>query len=271
MEAADHPRSPPYAGATHSDVQEWPVSPTQTSADILHVIGEITRSSARLADTLAALTDADLRAPSTLPTWTCGHVIAHLARSADAYLWLLAVARTGAAPSPRADAEALRLAVEEGAALPAAELVTDVRTRLARLAEEAASMPTRAWGNLVTALAGWRHPAWYTLHRCWRELETHHVDLDAGYRTTDWPAVYVTWALDDTMATLTARGFPVARVEAVDLGRSWILSPTGPVVTGPGHDLLGWLSGRASSAPPSSDRRLPAPPTWPLPPTPGWD
>ncbi|MER6950865.1 hypothetical protein ABT294_43305 [Nonomuraea sp. NPDC000554] len=146
----------------------------------------------------------------------------------------------------------------------------DVRTRLARLTEAATSMPAEAWDNRVTALAGWPHPAWYTLHRCWRELETHHVDLDVGYRTTDWPAAYVTWALGDTCAALAARGFPLARAVAVDLGRSWTPSPAGVAVAGPGHALLGWLSGRSTGAPLTADCPLPDPPAWPLPPAHGW-
>jgi len=240
------------------------------STDVLDIIEEVTRSGARIAAALDALTDTEVQAPSTLAGWTRGHVITHLALSADSYLWLLAVARTGVEPAPRTGAEALARAVQEGADRPAAELATDLRTRLARLAEAAVSMPTEAWDTLVTALAGWRHPAWYTLHRCWRELETHHLDLNLGYRTTDWPAAYVTWALDDTLAALSARDFPVARVEAVDLGRSWTLSATGPTVTGSGHAVLGWLSGRATDPLLTSDRPLPAPPNWPLPPAPGW-
>lgn len=132
-------------------------------------------------------------------------------------------------------------------------------------------MPVERWDTLVTALAGWQHPAWYTLHRCWRELETHHVDLNVGYRPSDWPTAYVTWALDDTLPALAARDFPLSRVDAPDLGRCWTLSPTGATLTGPGHALLGWLSGRATDAPlTSSDRPLPDPPSWPLPPAPAW-
>lgn len=234
------------------------------------ILDEVSRSGARLAGTLAVLSDDDVRAHSALPGWTRGHVVTHVARAVDAYLWLLAVARTGAEPHPRSDADALARAVEDGAARPAAELAADLRTGLGRLAERAAAMPAEGWDTLVTALAGWRHPAWYTLYRCWRELETHHVDLDAGYRTADWPAGYVTWALDDTLAALSARGFPVGRVRATDLGRSWTPSPTGPAVEGPGHQLLGWLSGRTAGASLTCDGPLPGPPGWPMPPAPGW-
>lgn len=196
-----------------------------------------------------------------------------MAHSADAYVWLLRLARTGTEPGPRADAATLARAVEESAALPAAELVSEVRGFLARFAAETRDMPATAWGGMVTALAGWRHPAWFTLRRCLRELETHHLDLDVGYRTTDWPATYVSWALDDTLATLKAQDFAVSSVEAVDLGRSWKVGTDGPAITGPGHALLGWLSGRTSAAglvsdqPPTALPRLPA---WPQPPSPGW-
>ncbi|MFD5517599.1 maleylpyruvate isomerase family mycothiol-dependent enzyme [Streptomyces sp. NPDC127066] len=237
---------------------------------MLDTLEEVTRSGTRITATLDALTDLEMRAPTMLAGWTRGHVITHLSHGVDAYRRLLAGARTGMEPAPRADAEALARAVREGADRPAAELVADLRSRLAYLAEDVTSMPAERWDTLVTALAGWRHPAWYTLHRCWRELETHHVDLNVGYRTTDWPSTYVTWALDDTIAALAALDFPVARVEALDLGRSWTLSPTGPDITGSGHALLGWLSGRVLDPPLTSDLPLPVPPDWPLPPAPGW-
>ncbi|MFE9468236.1 maleylpyruvate isomerase family mycothiol-dependent enzyme [Streptomyces virginiae] len=240
---------------------------------MLDVIEEVTRSGAGITATLDALTDLETRAPWTLAGWTRGHVITHLAHSIDAYGWMLAVARTGIEPAPSTDAKSLARTVREGADRAAAELATDLRSRLAHLAEDATSMPVERWDTLVTVLAGWRHPAWYTLHRCWRELETHHVDLNgyrAGYRATDWPSTYVTWALDDTITALAALDFPVARVKALDIGRSWALSPTGPNITGSGHALLGWLSGRALDPPLTSDRPLPVPPDRPLPPAPGW-
>ncbi|MET9673239.1 maleylpyruvate isomerase N-terminal domain-containing protein [Streptomyces sp. NPDC006482] len=97
---------------------------------MLDIIEEVTRSGARITATLDALTDLEMRAPSTLAGWTRGHVITHLARSIDAYGWLLAVARTGIEPVPRTDAKSLARTVREGADRPAAELATDLRSRL---------------------------------------------------------------------------------------------------------------------------------------------
>ncbi|MEU8074798.1 maleylpyruvate isomerase family mycothiol-dependent enzyme [Catellatospora citrea] len=234
------------------------------------MVDDVVRSAARFTAAAASLTDNGLRAPSGLARWTRAHVVAHVAGSADAYVRLLRSARTDhRAPRRPADAAALAHAVEMGAALPAAELAGRLNDSLERFAHEARTMSTEAWDGMVTALAGWRHPAWYTLRRCLRELETHHLDLDVGYRTADWPAEYVTWALTETLAALKAQGFPLARVEATDLGCAWNVDGDGPAVAAPGHVLLGWFSGRESTEVLASDD-LPIPPTWPQPPVPGW-
>lgn len=232
---------------------------------MLTVIDEITRSGARLAASVSALTDAEVRAPAALPGWTRGHVVAHVTSSIHAYLWMLALARTGTEPGPRATGAQLARTVEESAAGAATGLTAGLRSALAELAQAADTMPAQAWDTRVTALAGWPHPARYVLHRAWREFETHHVDLGTGYRAADWPSAYVAWALDDTLAALAERRFPVHRVDAVDLGRSWTVSPLGPTVSAPGHALLAWLAGRTDATALTHDHPLPAPPAWPLP------
>ncbi|GIF96344.1 maleylpyruvate isomerase family mycothiol-dependent enzyme [Catellatospora citrea] len=238
------------------------------------MVDDVVRSAARFTAAAAALSDTGLRAPSGLARWTRAHVLAHVATSADAYVRLLRSASTdGRAPRRPADAAVPAQAVEEGASLRAAELVGQLNDSLERFAHEARTMSTEAWAGTVTALAGWRHPAWYTLRRCVRELETHHLDLAVGYRTADWPPGYVTWALAETLAALKAQGFPLARVEATDLGRTWDLADDGPTVASSGHVLLGWFSGRTLADGLTSDhplRALPVPPTWPQPPVPGW-
>ncbi|MGX1548881.1 maleylpyruvate isomerase family mycothiol-dependent enzyme [Streptomyces adustus] len=241
-----------------------------TLADIDLLLDEVRASAARVCAGLDSLTGLQAREPSALPGWSRGHVVTHLARSADVYRWLLALARTGTEPGPRADAVALRRALREGAERSAGELAADLRGSLDRLLDEAQSTPAERWSVLVTALAGWRHPAWFTLQRCRRELETHHVDLDLGYSAADWPSSYVTWAIDDTVAALTAHAFPVVRIHATDLDRVWTPAPAGATVTGPGHSVLAWLAGRGTDTRLRSDVPLPTPPRWPLPPTPGW-
>ncbi|MFE2531407.1 maleylpyruvate isomerase family mycothiol-dependent enzyme [Streptomyces sp. NPDC059371] len=238
--------------------------------DIDHLLGEVRDSVTRLGAGLDSMTHLQAREPSALPGWSRAHVITHLARSADVYRWLLALARTGREFGPRADAAALDRALREGAERSAGELVADLRGSFDRLLDEAEAMPAERWSILVTSVAGWPHPAWFTLQRCRRELETHHVDLNLGHTASDWPSGYVTWALDDTIAALTARDFPVARIQATDIDHAWTLAPTGPTVTGAGHSILAWLAGRGTDTGLRSDGPLPTPPRWPLPPAPGW-
>lgn len=233
----------------------------------------VVRSGDRLVRAAAGLSDAELREPSGLAGLTRGHVLAHVAHSADAYVWLLRLAQTGREPGPRADGAALASALERDAALPAGRLVALLRESLDRFTAQARSAPGPAWNRLVPALAGWRHPAWYLLLRCLRELETHHLDLGIGHGTDQWPDAYVSWALDDTLGTLRVRGFGLASVTAADLGRSWTLAGEGPSVTGSGHQVLGWLSGRLPAGVVTIEgpaRPLPTPPAWPQPPLPGW-
>ncbi|MFF7128708.1 maleylpyruvate isomerase family mycothiol-dependent enzyme [Streptomyces sp. NPDC008240] len=248
------------------------VSPAMGAAGVDALIDGVVRSAARLTQTVDGLGDAEYRAPSGLAPWSRGQVLAHIAGGADAYVWLLRLARTGSAPGPRQDAAALAEAAGRTAALPAGALADRTLRALDLVVAEAREMPAARWDTLVSALAGWRHPAWYTLLRCQRELEHHHLDLGLGYGTADWPTSYVSWALDETLAALQTQGHPLSRVEAVDLGRRWCLSPGGPSVAGPGHLLLGWLSGRtpATGLVLDGPATLPAPPRWPQPPTPGW-
>ncbi|MET9450896.1 maleylpyruvate isomerase family mycothiol-dependent enzyme [Streptomyces cinerochromogenes] len=236
-------------------------------------VEDVVRSGGRLVRSAAGLSGEELRAPTGLAAWTRGHVLAHVRHSVDAYVWLLRLARTGREPGPRADAAALAAAVERDAVLPAGRLAALLRDALDRFTAEARTTPAPAWDRLVPALAGWRHPAWYLLLRCLREVETHHMDLAVGYGTGNWPDRYVRWALDDTLGTLRAQGFPLASVTAGDLGRRWSLAAEGPSVSGEGHRLLGWLAGRLPAEGLVVDgpaEPLPRPPAWPQPPLPGW-
>ncbi|MGW2693105.1 maleylpyruvate isomerase family mycothiol-dependent enzyme [Streptomyces sp. NPDC001296] len=179
-----------------------------TRADLTALLDALRGSAARLAAGLGELTGLQAREPSALAGWSRGHVITHLTRSADAYRWLLHLARTGIEPGPRADGPALARARREGAGRDAATLVADLHKSVDRLLDEATAMPIGRWSALVTALAGRRHPASFTLHRARREREIDHADLSLGHTTADWPVDFVIWALDDTVAALTARDFP---------------------------------------------------------------
>jgi maleylpyruvate isomerase len=236
----------------------WSAAAPGGTCDPGELLHQLRSSGKRMLRSASGLTDTEVKGPSRLDGWTRGDVLVHVARSADSYVRLLDIARTGTDPGNRTSSDASERTATGHAA--------DLDASLTRLFARAAAMPAPAWQILVTARAGWRHPAWYTLLRCWRELETHHVDLDAAYEPADWPAEYVAWALEETIATLAAQDFPLARVEATDLVRAWKLQSEGGVAAAAAHVLLGWLTGRMAAPAPM----LPEPPAWPLPPTPGW-
>ncbi|TDC56478.1 maleylpyruvate isomerase family mycothiol-dependent enzyme [Actinomadura sp. KC345] len=241
--------------------------------DWREVIDELDSGVDRIIGTLSKLGEQDLRAPSALPGWSRGHVATHIARNADSLWNLLEWARTGVRIPQYPSLDARNAALEEGAGRDRDALAEDVRATGGRFAEQARSLPEGAWGAPVEAMAGWRHPAWYTLYRRWNEVEAHHVDLAAGYGPADWPEPYVRWSLGSTLADLAAlpealRGeLSGLRITATDSGESADLgrAPGGPEASGSGRALLGWLSGRTDGAGVSirPDGRLPEPPPWP--------
>jgi maleylpyruvate isomerase len=232
--------------------------------DVRVTLAEIDAASERLMATAETLTDPDLRGPSRLPGWTRGHVLVHLARNADSYWNLLEWARTGAEYPQYPSDESREAGIAASAARPVGELRAELRIAVERLALQAATMPEAAWPHRVRARSGWAHPAWYVLKRRWRELHAHHVDLDAGFTHTDWPLSYVRWELTDTLGAIRLDGgLAAGRVRATDLEVDVRLGD-GPEISGPGRELLGWLTGRGD--PPAA---WPAAPSWPKPP-PSW-
>ena len=67
----------------------------------------------------------------------------------------------------------------------------------------------------------------------------------AGYSPAHWPVEFVEVLLDHAAKHWERPGF---RADATDLGRSWSFGDAGPVVTGTGHELAWWSTGRPAYA-----------------------
>jgi maleylpyruvate isomerase len=233
--------------------------------DVRTTLAEIDTASERLMVTAAKLTDQDLSGPSRLPGWSRGHVLAHLVRNADSCWNLLEWARTRAETPQYPSDESRDAGIEANSGRPIGELRAELRIAVERLALQAGTMPGSAWQHMIRARAGWAHPAWYALSRRWREVEAHHIDLDFGYAYTDWPLAYVRWELTETLDAMKLDGgLAAGRVRATDLDVDVRLGD-GPEISGPGHELLGWLTARGGP----SSARWPTPPPWP-PSAAGW-
>jgi maleylpyruvate isomerase len=210
--------------------------------------------------------DAEVRAPSLLPGWTRGHVLAHIARNADGITRTLTGALRGERlaryPGGR---EGCTADIEAGAGRPLAEQLADVR--------ESADRLDRAFAAVADA-DGWALPTEdrpageYVVAR-WTEVEVHRVDLGGGYGADQWPAAFVGRLLPELAAGAGQRTASSLRIvvtaagSITDLaGREWVTAaPAGgsgadrsvqagaPLdVSGPDWALVAWLLGRPGAA-----------------------
>lgn len=130
-------------------------------------------------------TEPDVLRPertSLLPGWTVGHVLTHLARNADSHVDMLA----GRPQYP--DAAHRDTAIAHGARRPTDELLADLASSVADLAQAWASHDS--WDHSVWTASGPRPAAQTPLLR-WREVEWHTVDLDIGVDPADIDQSYL--------------------------------------------------------------------------------
>jgi maleylpyruvate isomerase len=202
-----------------------------------------------LRRTLGAITDAQVAEPSSLPDWTRGHVLTHIARNADSHVRLLTAAARGERVEQYAGGSEGRAAdIEAGAARSAPELVADVERSAQQLFDVWDDMPQRIWDEEVVGRHK-PHPAWVLVFSRWRETEIHHVDLELGYTSEEWPVEFTAATLNDLVESLGPRlpgGVDVDLV-APDIGFKASAgrgdgSPL--VIEGPARTMLAWLAGR---------------------------
>jgi maleylpyruvate isomerase len=165
-----------------------------------HLSDQIDFAAQRLLDSARVIEDDDLRAPSLLPGWTRAHVLAHLARGADALRNLMVGVRTGQ-PRPAYASPAAREAdIEHGATWPRAQLLDEVAAAAMAFRTVSRQLPDEAWAAQVTWVPGLDpFPASELLVRRLVEVELHHVDLGAGYTAADWPDAFTIMRLPEPM------------------------------------------------------------------------
>jgi maleylpyruvate isomerase len=211
-------------------------------------------AAARVLRTVDGFHGDDWSAPSLLPDWARADVVAHLALNAEALARMLhGVVADEDEDVPRTMYDSMDQRARDIAELREAE-PSRIRERLmgatTTLADAIGAMPEDQWSTRVERTPGGR-----TLRASavpgmrLRELEIHHVDLDAGYTRADWTLAFAEHLMD----AMAKRVDPVEAFEVrpLDSGRTWVLgdaagAETVPVVTGPCADLAWWLTGRAA-------------------------
>jgi maleylpyruvate isomerase len=211
-----------------------------------------------VARDLQQLPDADLAADSALPGWSRAHVVAHLARNADALVNLLTWARTGV-ETPMYPSRAARDAgIEATAAQPPAELRADYAAAVDRLRTTVEAMPADAWTAQVRNGQGVTIPASAVPWMRAKEIWVHGTDLRAGLDFADLPADFCAALVDDVLGLFDTREqTPDVTIVAPDVDRTW--GSGGTRIEGPVAAVAAWVT-RSYSSGLSGD--VPAPPSW---------
>jgi maleylpyruvate isomerase len=213
---------------------------------------QLAASSARVVRTVDGFHGDDWRAASLLPDWSRAHVVAHLALNAEG----MARALRGVVADPRDDEPRTMYDSDDQRDQDIAELSgtehSAIRDRLLAgitlLQEAIEAVPDDEWKTRIERTPGGRtiRAAAFPGMR-WRELEIHHVDLDAGYTCADWTLPFAEHLLDAMAKRIAApSSFEVRPHESA---RTWVIGDADaeypvPVVTGPATDLAWWLTGR---------------------------
>ena len=206
-------------------------------------LGSVREATERLLIAAAELDDTAVAEPSRLPGWSRGHVLAHLARNADALVNVLQGRPMYVSVEAR-DAD-----IERDAPRPLEVQLADVRESAARF-QEAAAVPAD-WSRTVELRNGVTDSASRVPFRRWTEAELHHVDLGIGYELEDLPEEFTEREID-FLADRFGGHPEVPFTRVTDGTHAWSTGrgASAPEVTvvGPAPALLGWLSGRRDGA-----------------------
>ncbi|MFB7570302.1 maleylpyruvate isomerase family mycothiol-dependent enzyme [Streptomyces sp. NPDC056165] len=193
----------------------------------------------RLLTAVGKMDNAAVTDQSRLPGWTRGHILAHLARNADALVNVFE------GRPMYASAEARDADIERDAPRPLDVQLTDVRDTAARFQRTAAEPAD--WSRTVELRNGVTDSASRVPFRRWVEVELHHVDLGIGHELEDLPAEFVEREIEFLAQRFSGHpDVPPARLtdgtHAWDTGQE--ADEPAVTVTGGRADLLGWLAGR---------------------------
>ena len=210
-------------------------------------IREIEQAEARLFDTVRRLEESDLEVASLCEGWTRGHILAHVALNAHSLVNLFEWARTGEKRPQYASRETRAADIERCSTRTISEHIGALEEASDAFFTAARAMPPDRWSFEVSGIGGGGSlPVSEWLFARQRELEVHHVDLDAGYRPVDWPEPFVEECLRD-MRYRYDELEPAFEVVATDADVRVAIGIGSPEskIAGLGYELLAWLLGRS--------------------------
>lgn len=201
----------------------------------------VDRHTALLLDTARGL--AEPSSPSLCEGWTRAHVLTHVARNADGLVRLVRAAVDGTRETMYAGRPERNADIEAGAGRSTADLVADVETSAAALADELPRLGSEHADHPLERTPGEiRGTAADIVMMRLREVTWHHVDLDAGFGFADVEPDLVVAFLDEEVERL--RGLddaPDATLRSSE-GEQWSIGQGTTEVRGDRSALLGWLA-----------------------------
>ena len=206
-----------------------------------NLLAELHRAADVVAGIAAKLTEEDVKAPSELPGWTRGHVLAHIAGIANAMARQLEFAARGESVELYDGGyEGRTSAIEMAAGHSLAEHRADLDAALERALRAFDALDAAGWRAPITYRGGVVFDGGLAL---WRELVIHATDLGTGRGPETWSRPFCEHLFE----------FLAARVPE---GQRFVLQPLGlpPVAIGSGGrstvingmltDIAAWLAGR---------------------------
>ncbi|MFE4837698.1 maleylpyruvate isomerase family mycothiol-dependent enzyme [Arthrobacter sp. NPDC056691] len=221
------------------------------------LLAELHKAADAVSSLAAKLTEADVPAPSALPGWTRGHVLAHIAGISNAMARQLEYAARGETVELYDGGyDGRTKAIEMSAGHALEQHRADLESALER-AVRAFDALDAAGGGADHAggvgAAGWRTPISYRGgvvldggFALWRELVIHASDLKTGRGPETWSRQFC----EHLFAFLSARVPEDQKLVLQPLGLPRVTIGTGgrsTVINGMVTDIAAWLAGREPS------------------------
>ena len=225
-------------------------------------MGRMQRESGMLMATVTSLANYELNKPSKCKGWTRAHVIAHLARGADAMTNLATWAVTGQETPAYESREKRDADIEAAAKLSAAALAADLEQANSRLLEAFEALKDGVQVETLPTLFSGEINALSLPARRTTELIVHHDDLD-----TTWE-----WHEADPDAVLDAIEVCVRRLQInpdspglhiiAGEGEEWTVGDGSYRIEGYYEELLPFLAREQVEEGLQYEGELPKLPTW---------
>ncbi|WP_104161885.1 maleylpyruvate isomerase family mycothiol-dependent enzyme [Arthrobacter sp. ZGTC212] len=234
-----------FSNAPGSSVPKSPERPP--SSQLLSNVGT---AAADFRSRVASLTDADVRAPSRLPGWSRGHVLAHVAGVADAMARQLDYAARGETIELyNGGSDGRNRAIEEGSVRSADRLRAELDAALDRALSAFRDLSDEDWHAPISYRDGVVRDGGLAL---WRELVIHATDLGTGSEADSWSPLFCEHLFDFLSARVPAgvrvRLQPFGMAPRVLTGNTGTqtFATTGSTVSvnGMATDIAAWLAGR---------------------------